>query len=233
MIIPFGFYKSGAKIVTDQIAFYADANGYTSGNTWTDISGNNTNMTLFNTPTKISDVGGAIRFLRSSNQYSRVTLSSVGTSSPNVITVEFWAKLKNDLFLGAFMPAQFQDYTFFVNNNGVGFNTFNGDTYGVTTTNFINAGHFDNWRHYALVFNQNISYTNNKIYINGTTLSISQIFGSENAANRNFGNGLFSLNGNGSLPSDLDVAVCRIYRKELSLAEVTNNYNLEKQRFGL
>jgi hypothetical protein len=232
MIIPFGFYKTN-RIVTDQIAFYVDASGYTSGSTWTDISGNNTNMTLFNTPTKISEVGGAIRFLRASNQYSTVTLSNVTTSSPNVVTVEFWAKFKNDLSLGAFMPARFLDYTFFVTNSGIGFNTFNSDVYGVTTTDFINAGHFDNWRHYVLVFNQNVSYTNNKIYINTTSLSLSQMFGSENAANRNFGNGLFSLNGNNQFPSDLDVAVCRIYRKELSLAEVTNNYNLEKQRFGL
>jgi hypothetical protein len=81
-----------------------------------------------------------------------------------------------------------------------------------------------------------VSYSNNKIYINGQNQSLSQVAGTENTGNRNFNSG------NGRISSwlfsdvffiPMDLAQFRIYNRALTPQEVLQNYNATKRRYGL
>lgn len=64
-----------------------------SGSTWYDLSGNNRNATLFNTPTYNSGFGGYFNFLDSSLEYA--TIPNIGNIS--TWTVEAWFRLTTAL----------------------------------------------------------------------------------------------------------------------------------------
>jgi hypothetical protein len=68
----------GGALPTSGLVCYVDAKSYTSGTTWTDLSGNGNNLTLVNSPTKS---GNVLQF-NGSNQYAYNTLNlSSGTST--------------------------------------------------------------------------------------------------------------------------------------------------------
>lgn len=102
------------------------------------------------------------------------------------------------------------------------------------------------WAHYTFVmhkYNSNNGTVkdqllNNKIYINGVSESIEELRPSAayNSGNMNFNNGAGKICGrviddNYNLPQE--VALFRVYNKELTQAEITANYNEVKDRFGL
>jgi hypothetical protein len=79
-----------------------------------------------------------------------------------------------------------------------------------------------------------VSYTNNKIYVNGQSQSLSQVAGTENAGLRSFNSG------NGRISSwlfsnvfniSMDLAQFRVYKRALTAQEVLQNYNASKGRF--
>jgi hypothetical protein len=79
-----------------------------------------------------------------------------------------------------------------------------------------------------------VAYTNNKIYINAQSQSLSQVASSENSTNRNFnsGNGRISswlFNDNYYIPMDL--AQFQVYNRALSATEIFQNYNATKGRY--
>ena len=125
-------------------------------------------------------------------------------------------------------------YDLFRSNQGLGFNTAVGDLYGLTPGQLHNATFYGNWMHIVCVMQQTTSYTNNKIYINGPLITnVSQVLGTEQASSRNFNNGFMRINGwyiNDSYPYRQDVAIFRVYKKELSQAEVWQNYNANRTR---
>ena len=155
------------------------------------------------------------------------TLTNFGTTT----TVEIWMKMK--AFNGG-MPFGFALYDVFA-YNGIGYNTAQGDQYGLNTTQIANLGLLNQWKHYVFEMRSDVSYANNKIYINGQSQTLSQVSGSEGAGNRNFnsGNGRIScwLNDNG-YHQPMDIALFRVYNRALSQTEITNNYNILNKRFN-
>ena len=102
------------------------------------------------------------------------------------------------------------------------------------------------WKHYTFVMHKYDSNNgtvkdqllNNKIYINGASESIEELVpsASYNSSYMNFNNGEGKISGHvfddqGNLPQE--VALFRVYNKELTQAEITANYNEVKDRFGL
>ena len=68
----------GGSLPSSGLVMYVDAKSYTSGSTWSDLSGNGNNLTLVNSPTKS---GNVLQF-NGSNQYAYNTLNlSSGTST--------------------------------------------------------------------------------------------------------------------------------------------------------
>ena len=82
-----------------------------------------------------------------------------------------------------------------------------------------------------------VAYTNNRIYINGASQTLSQQLASENSANRNFNNGIGRIalwsGGTSSFQMPMDCAVFNVYNRALTQNEISQNYNATKTRFGL
>ena len=126
-----------------------------------------------------------------------------------------------------------------VSVQGLGFNTGNGEIYGIDGNQFESLGLNNNWKHYVFEMRSDVSYTNNKIYIDAVQqvgLSSVRPQGTvENAANRVFNGGLGRIAGwqqNNQYRARMDVAMFRIYNKALTQQEVLDNYNEVKDRFS-
>ena len=82
-----------------------------------------------------------------------------------------------------------------------------------------------------------VSYTNNKIYINGTSQTLSQQLASENSGNRNFNSGAGRIAiwraSTASFFMPMECAVFKVYNRALTQNEINQNYNATKAKFGL
>jgi hypothetical protein len=158
---------------------------------------------------------------------------------PNVsttISIEMWARIKSFNIVSSFgMPFGFAPYNV-ITYIGLGYNTANSDQYGLNTTQVTNLGLLNQWKHYVFEMRSDVSYSNNKIYINGQSQTLSQVASTELTNNRHFnsGNGRISswLNGN-DFHQAMDIAQFRIYNRALTAFEVLQNYNATKMRYGL
>jgi hypothetical protein len=220
------------QIVTDQLVACFDAaspRSYTGALPWVDLSKNSTNTTG-NLPPYTGVNNGAFAFNRTlyADYNTKVALN-------NKITVEMWFKLT-----GAFsdcIPFGFLLYCVYVNgSNAMGYNTGGGDVYGISPTTFGNLGMSNSWRQAVFVMNSDVSYSNNKMYINASGQTLSQQAGVESAASRSFNNGsgtIGSLRANSSYCTPMQCAIFRLYNKELSLSEIEQNFQANRSRFGL
>lgn len=205
----------------------ADRNSFIgSGTTFRDLSGNGNNATVgylsFN-----NNNGG--RFLFNGNQDGFNFLASSLTTTA---TFDFWCQL-NHSYTGN-MLCGWSTYDIFCANGAMGFNTFNGDVYGITSASVNTLGLVNNWKHYVIEWRSDVSYTNNKIYINGVQQTLTQVASSENAGNRSFnsGNGRFPGSQQGYVMA-LTGSNFKVYNRSLTQDEITQNFNATKTRFGL
>ena len=116
----------------------------------------------------------------------------------------------------------------------MGYNTAVGDQYGLTSTQVTNLGLTNQWKNYVFEMRSDVSYINNKIYINAQNQSLSQISGTESAANRNFNSGNGRVSSwlyNDSYHVNMDLAQFQIYNKALTAQEILQNYNATKKRY--
>ena len=157
-------------------------------------------------------------------------IPNVGTT----ITIEMWAKIKSFNIISSFgMPFGFLPYNV-ITYIGLGYNTANSDQYGLNTTQVTNLGLLNQWKHYVFEMRSDVSYTNNKIYINGQAQTLSQVASTELTINRHFnsGNGRISswLNGN-DFHQAMDIAQFRVYNRALTATEIFQNYHATKGRY--
>lgn len=196
-----------------------------TGTTWNDLSGNNSHVTLTST-TFNSAVGGSIVF----NGTSSYADFNANIGSTNVVTVEMWVKtnsIANGMYFG------FNLYDAFVTDGSIGFNTANSDQYGMTSSRVLELGIEGSWKHLVFVMYSG-SKTNNKIYVNGDSQALTQILTSFNSTNATFNAGagrISSWRSGLTWLMNLNVASFKIYNRELSPQEITNNFNSTRQRF--
>jgi hypothetical protein len=220
-------------IITAGLVLNLDAGNAASypgtGTLWTDLSPSGNNGTLTSGPTYSSVNGGSIVF-DGTNDYADFFAPNLGTTT----TVEMWVKLGAG-YSGK-MVFGWGIYDVWCGSDHLGYNTGNGDIYGISSSTISSLGLVDNWKHYVFEMRSDVSYTNNKIYINGQNQSLSQDFGSEEPVNRNFNNG------NGRISSwlnddlnhiPMDLAQFRIYNRALTAQEILQNYNATKGRYGI
>jgi hypothetical protein len=218
-------------IVTDGLSLYTDAvNTRSYVGSGTSVNGLVSGIGL----TLVNGVG----FGTTGTKYFILdgTNDNITFSTPNpgtILSIELWAKIK--LFNGG-MIFGFNLYDVWTADGRIGFNTAQGDQYGISSTQVTNLGLLNQWKHYVFEMRSDVPYTNNKIYINSQNQSLSQLLGSEDSSNRNFnsGNGRISswLNDNNyNIPMDL--AQFRVYNRALTSQEIVQNYNATKKRYGL
>ena len=180
-------------------------------------------------PTYSTVNGGHLSF----NGSSYIDFNSlIGSSS--TVTVEMWAKLGSG-----------NKYVFGWNLYGVrlssgnlfGYHTTaNGDIMGINSATVNSLGLVGNWNHYVFEMRSDVSYTSNKMWINGVLQVLTQQAGTELPANRTFNGGLGRIGGaRGYATSFFDgqIATTRVYKRALVQTEVTNNFNNQKRRFGI
>jgi len=126
-------------------------------------------------------------------------------------------------------------YDIWCGGGHLGYNTGNGDLYGISSSTVSSLGLVNNWKHYIFEMRSDVSYTNNKIYVNGTSQTLSQQLSAEYAGNRNFnsGNGRIADWRQGGYHIPMDCNVFKVYNRALSAGEVRQNYLHYKTRFNL
>ena len=218
-------------VVTDGLSLYTDAvNTRSYSGFGTSVNGLVSGIGL----TLVNGVG----FGTTSTKYFILdgTNDNITFYVPNpgtTLTIELWAKIK--LFNGG-MIFGFSLYDVWTADGAMGFNTASSDQYGISSTQVANLGILNQWKHYVFEMRSNVSYTNNKIYINSQNQSLSQVAGSEGSSNRNFNNGsgrISSWLNDNNYNISMDLAQFRIYNRALSATEVVQNYNATKKRYGL
>jgi hypothetical protein len=230
------------KIVTNGLVLCLDAANNKSysgtGTGWADLSGNNSISEFVGGPTFSNINSGTIYFdggtsycaIAPSNNFAW-TPSSIGL---NNMTIDLW--LKSSDSTGYILSKPWNgngEYNYYLYYNGFFINTgnqsnaFNFST--VTTGNWINLVILVSTTQWGAYINgvQNVALTNHGITNNTPTNGNAQLqltlmtlypYGGG-------GNPGFSVQGN--------VGCLKIYNKVLSAAEVLQNYNATKSRFGL
>lgn len=217
------------KIITDSLVLYID-----SVNTKSYPGSGNTLYNMVST-NNVSVSGGlvytnnAINMAGSTN-YIDFTIPSFTTS---VCTVEMVAKLEN---LNNVMPFGWLRYDVYCSANNVGYNTGAGDIYGLSGTQTSDLGLLNNIKHYVFVMRSDVVYSNNKIYVNGQSQPLAQRLAAENSTNRNFNSGSGRIAGwrsdtNYRMP--MEMYLFKVYNREMTEAEVQQNFNAIRGRFGI
>ena len=118
------------------------------------------------------------------------------------------------------MPIGWSSYDLWLNSDHFGFNTAQGDIYGISGASAKLA---DNWHHIAAVFT-NSGTVQNSLFIDGVEQSLSTVQGS-NHADRAVGSN-FRISGwlnNSSYKFNGLIDELRIYNRGLSASEVAND----------
>lgn len=224
---------AGPEVVTNGLVFALDAGNTQSypgsGTAWTDLSENRNAVTLANGPTFSSTDRGNIVF-DGSNDHADFFAPNLGTTA----TVEMWCKIgasySNKMFFGWLL------YDVWCSGGNIGFNTASSDLIGISSATVTALGLVNNWKHYIFEMRSDVSYTNNKIYINTSSQTLTQLLGTENAGNRTFnsGNGRIAVwRNNLSFCMPMNLASFRVYNRALTQAEIQQNFNALRGRFGI
>jgi len=110
----------------------------------------------------------------------------------NIATIEMVMKLGSRYSGG--MPIGWGAYDVWCPSGALGYNTGQGDCFGIPQSKVQSLGLVGNWAHYIFEMWATDTYTRNKIYINGEEQKMAQVFTQEYSGNLNFnsGNGRFS-----------------------------------------
>ena len=228
------FAQSG--VVTSGLTVHLDAGNSSSysgsGTTWSDLTSNNVDFTLTNSPTYNSGFSGYFAF-DGVNDYA-ITSSAFTNFGTDSFTIEIWHRTHTTTDFEGLFSQQIgtaADGTFQVDhkdeklrflsndNGGTGI-----EVLGSSSTNSLNT-----WK--QAVFVREGTGTNQfKIYLNGSldttgTIDADLDVDDELQVGRNRGNNLYF---------DGDVSIIRVYRnKALTASEVTQNFDANKGRYSL
>jgi hypothetical protein len=211
------------KIVTDGLVLALDAANNSSypgtGSIWSDLSGNNNNGTLFNSPTFNSGPGSFT--FNGTNQY--VTSNTGLATGATLHTFSLWVNFIT-IVSSRWWLAVLGQY----NTGGVHWigTSATGTQFGVYNVNSISPNLLgaNQWLNLVSTFN-GTTYT---IYVNNAN-PISGIF------SPNFTNTTLSLAypNTGEKYYNGKISQVLVYNRALSVSELTQNYNAQKSRFGL
>ena len=226
------------RIVRDSLAFYLDAANTKSypgsGTTWTDISGKNHDGTLTNGPTFSSDNGGCIVFDGSNDHIGMLgTATDLGindTSSSFSFSVWFKTGVTSEKYMFDNFDGNTQDISCRLDGGKLEL-YLRGSSGGIVNAVRYGSYTLNAWNNAVYNFDSSTSPDIFTAYVNGinTGTSTSHFSGNfESGSNfrigmRPAGGGQFSGR----------IACAMLYNKSLTEAEVKQNYNALKGRFGL
>jgi hypothetical protein len=203
------------RIVTDGLVLALDAanpKSYPgSGTTWTDLSGRGNTGTLTNGPTYSSANGGSIVFDGVDDRVDTINVSSLTN-----MTIEMW--------IYDTISSERDILTY---NGNSGSYTFNGSTFR-TDGNSLAA------RVFAGVGNPPLNTWYRFCYVKNGDLYINQIQYTGSGTDNPYG--IISLaNKRSDIPNRLNgrIAAVKIYNRALSAAQIQQNFNALRGRYGI
>jgi hypothetical protein len=218
------------NIVTNGLVLYLDAanrQSYVSGSTlWRDISGNNNSGSLVNGPTFSIADGGSINLDGTNDQ---ININTIPTSSFSLIsssfTVNMWVNVANANagLISSNQSATTGGQYHLIRRSGVlSINYYFGNTVSSTVAfpnaSWVNVTHtYDFPTQISSLYQQGI-----RVGVGGMGIPL---ITSSSLVLGWYGFGGAFLSGS--------IAITQIYNRVLSQAEVTQNYNATKTRFGL
>ena len=229
------------SIVTQNLVLCLDAANTKSysgsgATTWSDLSGNGNTGTLVNTPTYNAANGGSLVF-NGSSQYVNIGTQSLIGSGTAPFAAEIWFYNTKNFTAGQYttLVTLKQDSEFFINIYPSGatlyaYPTFRGQTQWatpVTQSDYVNK-----WICMALVYNGgNKSTASSYItYANGVQLSTGSVnFGAAGGSTNSN-----SIGSDGASPNlQGNISAYKVYNRALSTAEITQNFNALRSRYGI
>ena len=224
-----GFYR-GPNIVTDGLVFAMDPGSercYDGTTAVNSLVGSNTG-TLTNGVTYQSINGGVFDF-DGTDDY--IAFPDDTNLNNQTLTMESWVKLDTTLYQQAFIFEKGSvntQYSNFQENNGNFYfrtMTLSIQDLSVNLTSHVSAG---DWFHIVCTYGSGVK----SIYINGVAITTQTGLTGTIPTNTT---GLFlgAYGPGSSYFIDGKIAVSRVYNKALTQAEVTQNFNAQKSRFGL
>jgi hypothetical protein len=226
------------KIVTDGLVLCLDAANVKSypgsGTNWTDLSGNGRNGTLTNGPTYSSDVGGSIVFDGTVGKVVTVTYNSSNFVNTNFTWIS-WVKGKGSPTVNmpqiGYGSGGWPRLGFFENVGTWYFQQYNNSGPPTISTVSCGTGSETVWKQICCVGN----FTQSKIigYNNGSYVTEATYVSS--AGNDSvFGIGRAGTTFGGWNEAYLgNIAQVSIYNRALSIAEIQQNFNALRGRFGI
>jgi hypothetical protein len=247
-------------IVSDGLVLSLDAanrNSYPgSGTTWSDLSGNGQNFTLYNSPTFSSSNGGELLF-SGSNDYARIRgSSSIDLLSSNG-TVDVWFRTISST-LGGITYGRLISFS---DEAGTGSDTTSTQGTNKDYDTYFGLIKNENTEHVRVWYKNNptlfgpatLVNTNNyfnaviswstsgasmtfNFYLNGTVTSTSTVTQSGYSADAS--TITIGQNGAGALTNPLEQTSCafscfRLYGRTLSALEISQNFNAIRGRYGI
>jgi len=227
------------NILTRGLVLHVDASAPssypTTGTTWSDISGNNLVGTLTNGPTFDSANGGSLVF-DGSNDYVSVAYNAV-TDTPNGATYEIWFKPSVSA-AGEFLSRGNSDTgatpdnpRFYVYNTGKIYFDWSRpgvDTYTETNTGAVTMGA---WNQVVGIATPNAAL---RIFVNGAETSYSVQVQTLPATIPNTVDPIV-IGGATWIPRYFtgNMASVKLYNRILASAEILQNFNVQRSRFGI
>jgi hypothetical protein len=235
-----GVRTISSGIVTDGLVLWLDAGNTPSypgtGTAWTDLSGNNNNGTLTNGPTYSSANGGSLVFDGVDDYVTVPYNSNFADFGTNDFTVENWVNITNttknyQVVCGTHVGGVGASGFYFYGRNALQSPLANSQSFGYNTDRQNNQTVASNtWIHMVvrrtsgtLTWYQNAVQGASVAFTDNINTGSSFLVGNLNAGS-GFP-GLYALGGK--------ISIVRIYKKGLTAAEVAQNFNALKARFGL
>lgn len=224
-------------VISTSIILHLDAGNSSSypgsGTTWTDLTGNARNATLVNSPTYNTSNGGYLSFLDTSFQHA--TIANFGDIPQ--WTIEAWARATVSLtgkvtaiFCNQFNGATKLNFSLGTNRAPTSYNLCAGFYNGQWRTTNGTALDTNIWYHHVGTYDGSVinQYVNGALNTTTTFNGNPQTGGEIRIARRwddvaNSATNFFAG----------DIAVIRLYSTALTAAQVLQNYNANRVRFGL
>ena len=221
-----GFYR-GPHIVTDGLVLHLDAANTKSypgsGTTWSDVSGNDNNGTLTNSPTFSSSNSGTFNF-DESNDYVKIDNTSILPTAAYTKIAAFRPESSTSNIISGGSTGDSGQHAFWM--GGTSTTLQSGHNGNWSTVAYSPGDMLNQWWIGAVTFN---TVTGWVLYLNGqqvdTDASTATFIGGNTVR-------IGAYNDAANL-FDGDISTVMIYNRALTPQEVLQNYNATKSRFGL
>lgn len=223
---------SNAQVTTNGVVFaldIADPNSYTTGSTtWKDISSTQSTGTLSGSVTYSSLNQGSLGFA-GAGAVLFPEASALNTQTPSV---EVWIKTNATTQNGFWFEKGTVNSQYSLFQEGASI-TWRQNLSGGLTSQIVTAATFistANWAHIVGTYTSG----DRKTYVNGVLRASDTQTGTINTNTNGMSIGVYGgFNGGRGYYYNGSIAIVRVYNRVLTLAEINQNYNAQKSRFGL